>query len=124
MPWLGAVDKPLRLPRQSLARSSNLEHKGFAESVPFGLSDSVHVIDQLNVAASLRDIATREHSLLCTDHHFRWEAGDLSEKPCVIHEAWDVACDESVHHAANTDDFASEDTGIDRCFGVITHNAP
>ena len=28
---------------------------------------------------------------------------------------------ETVHHAANTDDSTREDTGVDGCFGVVTH---
>lgn len=56
-----------------------LKHECFTQSIPLGLCDAVHVVDQLDVATSLCDIASREHTLLRADHNFGWQAGDLSE---------------------------------------------
>ena len=83
----------------------------------------MHIINKLDVASSLQNIATSEHSLLRTDHNFWRQTSHLSEQPRVIYEAWDIASNKPVHHAAYADDFAGKDTGVDRRFRIVAHDA-
>ena len=84
----------------------------------------MHVIDQLDIAAALLNIAPSEHALLRTDHDFGRQTRNLTEQPCVIDEAWNIARHEPVHHAAHADDLAGKDARIDRAFRIVPHDAP
>ena len=84
----------------------------------------MHVIDELDIATALLNTAPSEHALLRADHNFGRQACNLTEQPSVIDEARNIARHKPVHHAAHTDDLASEDARIDRAFGIVPHDAP
>ena len=42
--------------------------QGLAELVAFHLRDTVHVVNQLNIAPSLLHVSASKHTLLCADH--------------------------------------------------------
>ena len=46
-----------------------LESQRVAELIAFHLCDSVHVVNQLHVAAALLHVSASEHALLGADHH-------------------------------------------------------
>ncbi len=101
-----------------------LERDGIAESISLILRDPVHVLDELLIAIALFDLPPSEHSLLGGDHDVRWKRCELSEESSVVHKAWDVASDEAVHHAADPDNLAGEDAGVDGRLGIVSHDAP
>ena len=83
----------------------------------------MHVINQLDIAAPLLHIPACKHSLLRADHDLRWQACHLTKQPRIIHKARNIAGHESVHHATNTDDLARKDTSVNRCLGIVAHDA-
>ncbi len=101
-----------------------LERDGIAESISFILRDPVHVLDELLIAIALFDLPPSEHSLLGGNHDVGWKRCELSEESSVVHKAWDVAGDEAVHHAADPDNLAGEDAGVDGRLGIVSHDAP
>lgn len=80
-------------------------------------------MNQLLVAGTLSDFTSSEHPLLGSDHYFRRELGRLTKQSCVIDKAGYIAGYESIKHATYTNNFACENPRIDRCLGVVSHDA-
>lgn len=73
-----------------------------------------HVVDQLNIAGALRDVSTPKHPLLNRNQYFRWEHTKLIQRLCTVHKAGHVVRRHTVDGAADSNDLASVDAGVDR----------
>lgn len=93
-----------------------LQYQRVSLAVAFHLSQSMHIVDQLHIAASLLDVSACKHALLSTDHNLGWKARQLSEQSSVVHEARHITGYKPVHHAADTNNFSREDSSVDRGF--------